>query len=328
MVKRKQPEQFEIVSLDKIAPSSGRFSIRFSLDDPPLRDSIKREGLLVPLTIFYHGGELILLSGFRRREALGRCGIKRSAAFILAGGRLSDKALFLKALDSNLSSSISDLDKALALDKAKNIFKFSEKELEENILPRFGIPPSLKWVKRYLGLLELERSTKENIARGRLSLKSAFALGMLTKEEQKFILGRVLTRCILSSSEISELCELLREIGIRDSVSPLKLLQCKEISLILNKHLDSKNRAGLLLEKFRSMRYPHLVKWEKAFRKTLDSAGFGKGIRLEHPEGFEEGRCTLSLKWNSIGELDRLMEEVRGQRKVLEKIAQISPVGK
>lgn len=322
MTKRKQPEQFEVISLSKIAPSSERFSIRFNLDEPSLRVSVSREGLIVPLTVFCRGGEFILLSGFRRCEVLKRLGIKHSAAFIFDGERLSDKALFLKAIDSNLNSSISDLDKALAIDKAKNIFKFSEKNIEKDILPRLGIPPSPKWVKRYLGLLGLERSAKEKLAQGGLSLKSAFAIGMLTKEEQKFILGRVLGRCILSSSEISELCGLLREIGIRSSVSPLKLLQRKDIALVLNDRSDPKKRARTLLERLRSMRYPHLAKWEKTFRGILNTANFSKGIHLEHPEGFEEGRYILSLKWNSVYELDCLIEEVRSKRNILEKLAQ------
>jgi hypothetical protein len=83
----------------------------------------------------------------------------------------------------------------------------------------------------------------------------------------------------------------------------LRILESEKLSL-----LQKSERLRHLLKR---MRYPLLSSWEKAFRDSLEKAGWPREISIEHSPFFEEEEMTVQFSFKNSQEFQSQLQRLQ-----------------
>jgi len=157
------------IPLEQIKPP--RLDPRLSLDEAAIEElaqSIKRHGLISPLTVTPDDGGYRLLAGRRRYLALKLIEAKSAPCVVVeAPDELQDEITIVENL---LRQDLSPVEEAYALALYLNRFECTQQELAE----RLG--KDRTWVTKRLALLDLDEHTLGAIEQGVITMSEALEL--------------------------------------------------------------------------------------------------------------------------------------------------------
>ena len=157
------------VRLDEIDLENTQFQLRASIRVGDLAANIKRHGQKIPVLLKGQKAPYQIIGGFRRINAIKKIGWDRVSAIILP--RISEEeALKLAILENVLRKTYGDLDKALAVQRFKEMGK-TVKEIAEDV---FHLKK--RQIQYLHKLLTFDKTLQDAMSEGKITTKHAITL--------------------------------------------------------------------------------------------------------------------------------------------------------
>lgn len=306
------------VPLQEFSPSRD-FFLRYNDEAPRLAQAIRFSGFLSPVFALKEGpGKYLLISGFRRLASAAKLGMERLPVLWIPAGTFHRKALFAIALVLNEPASLSDMDRAVAVTKGRDLFGFEWLELAA-AAQFLGLPASQKVLEDYYAVGKMSEEIRQMIDSGRLAFKAARCLVDLNPEDRDCLVRDLFRLCEFSASEASEITEWLSDLAKKDGIRFESILARPDIQNFFTSHEWPARKKGEKFHEFlRALRYPLYASQESQFQKVKQLLEAEKGIRVENPPSFEGEYLQLTLKAYSPEDFRRLVERL-AQNEVLFK---------
>ena len=306
---------FQPVETKKIQYEDRTFAMRSnSSSSPILLKSIRRYGVLVPLTLQTTGEGLYrIICGFRRYRVARDLAIRTIPARVI--GNVESRELFEMAIAENVCGKpLSDFEKATAVAKLCENFGVSQEELVRDYLELLGIRPDRFHCSRYLAISKLSEELRDRL--DLISIYTALALARWSSNERAIYM-QVLEYFRTTRSQQRELLKVLddlrerlsREEGHKCTVEKLwKSSGCAD--LVENK----KSNPGLLVEeilkRLQKLNRPELEAMRGAYQREVEGLNIPSGVNFYPPEFFEGGEIDVRFSMTGAAQLEGIAREL------------------
>ena len=308
----------QMVHVNSIDCSPGPYCMSFEYDLNPLILSINHVGLLnSPMLLASdHSNKLLIISGYRRLEALRHLGIDTIPCRIFQASDLDPLHCLLLNLYDNLSTrELNHVEKAMVLVRLENIAP--EKTIIEEYLPVLGLLPRKDIFSLYTRMVgELGESGKTDLAMGRLSLQAVKILLDLKKNTRDAILD-FFSNLRLNTNQQRQLIDFIVDISIIEKRSVSNLLSDSSIREIeVNNRMNGPQKAKAVMKLFRKRRLPSVVKAEKEFNKAVSDLMLPGGVRIMPPPFFEGADYKMEIPFRDGLQLRKVLEKLSAMERL------------
>jgi len=300
----------DAVDLKFIDPDDAVFRLSYGFDLEPLKESIRRIGLINPPLLRSRPDDRYqIVSGYKRILALKELGIS-SAACQLVSPEMGDAACLLLSLYDNISHrELNPIEKSTALNRLLSYF--SEEKIVSDFLPLLKLEPHITQFRAYQPLCLLDTGIRDAIIDGIIDVQSALRLSRLDPDSRE-CLARLLISLRLSVSKQAEVITTVAEIGLRDGVSLRTVTGDPGIqSTLTNDKLNRPQKGDAVLRLLREKRYPRLTAKERQVKGELSRIKLPPGASITPPPFFEDNRYCLSVCFTGWQELRERLDSLR-----------------
>lgn len=278
------------IAIREIDLEADDFSCSYPRIHGPLMESIRRVGVLRPVTLILRNGRYVVASGFRRALAAHRLGLTSLEYVELEAPLPDDASLFAMNLEDNLSTRPLNLfEKALAV-------------------KRLG-----KETEPYLKLLGVEDGRRYRVLDGLSDAVKIFALERGFNEAATRIFTKLepgmanhAVACArkfgLTASQVRELVEYGREIAERDSLPFFDVLNRVEEGVDSGLENPAQRR-NAFVERLRRERLPDYMETMAKIEECLAPVNGAPGLSVNPPPHLEGDAFTATLRFSSVEEL-------------------------
>ncbi len=307
--------RYQKVGLDKIlreGPAAEQFVFTFRPDLSDLLASVRKAGLLVPPVLREVGDGLYqVVCGWRRIQVLGALGLESVEALTGSREEFTDEASLRRSLlENRFHRGFNEIERAMVFVRLQDEFP--------SLLPRLGDvleadlrfpqePPALQ-DRRFL--LSLPEPVRVKVATGQLSYGQALVLREFPVECRTLFCDLV-AGCALNLQESRQAAQWVREICLRESESPVRVLESLRTEALDERRPPRKN-AQAFLGALRHRRYPTLEAARARFERAWKETGLEKaGIQASHDPTFETSLLRLQISADSENALRQRLEALR-----------------
>jgi len=269
-----------------------------------LQDSIKKIGIINAPILREKGGKYQIVTGWKRLFSSLELGYAQALCSVYESGEISDEECILIIYQDNRYV-ISELELSELIMMFKNLCSLNDKELINNVLPQFKIPPSRKHLDKYIGLASLDKAIKKAFFEDKITLEQAQMLSELTPENRLPVLTNVLLRYKLNNNESRQVINNIDEIALRDLKSIEEVVYNAESAMAAEKRGKNELRGQL-----KRMRYPSLNKVEEKYRKEVDNLKLPKEVNLLVNQFFEGNDIEFRMKVKSPEQLSQILSSL------------------
>lgn len=190
-----------------------RDGLRFWAGAQGLRASIRRTGVLQPVTVTPDEGDRWrLVAGFRRVAVLEQLGAAEVLALPVTG---PVPELFLRAVEEHCGQPPNLREVARALDVGRRL-GWSLEQAACRLLPALALEPAVELARRYLELLELPPTLLSFLVDKGFSLRRALPLCRLTAQEASVVAKMLQNPGIRGGRQLEESTSQLVELAARE----------------------------------------------------------------------------------------------------------------
>ena len=125
-----------------------------------LQDSIKEIGLLNPPILKDKGNRYQIVTGWKRLISCRELGFNQALCSVYESEEISDEES-IKIIYQDNRYRISELELSELILLFRNLCSLEDKELMNNVLPIFKIPPTRKHLDKFIALASLQKAIKE-----------------------------------------------------------------------------------------------------------------------------------------------------------------------
>lgn len=194
------------IPLDQIIPNANQ--PRQAFDEQSLQElaqSIKENGVIVPITVNKHNGKYYIIAGERRYRASKIAGKKDIPAYIRV---VTEQASMQMALIENIQrEDLNAIEIALSLKALLDATKITQEELSKKI------GKSRPAITNYIRLLNLPAEIQLALRSDKISMGQARALINIEDEKTQLDILRRIEKDGLSVREVEQLVQRLKESG-------------------------------------------------------------------------------------------------------------------
>jgi hypothetical protein len=293
------------VRLDDVDWEDRSFALHSYIPLDPLRDSIRRCGVLFPPWLLQTAARYVIVDGLRRFTALRE--LSANGCDCLVFPETSDRArVLLRRIEARLFGAPLN-----AAEKAQIIAKLAQIMPEDQILaeyfPQLQIPARPDAIQQWSLLAAQDESFLQAIAADRICERAALELvdwEVEARGKAAVLLGRL--RC--SASIQLEIIEQITEIALGQDQNRLDILNSSEVREILeNPRLNHRQMTQGLRILLQRRRFPRLWARQERFQESLGRCHLPPKIRLQHPPAFEGGEWQLQVLFSGPSELRELL---------------------
>lgn len=277
-----------------------------------LIDSIEQYGLLCPIMVQEgRGGEIFIIHGARRALACQLMGWSDIPCQVIPSS-LDHPAVYQLSLSIFLTHQEPNIMEQAGIICQLQTFLSEEAIIHEH-LPRLGLAPNIKVLRRIRQLAGLEEEIARQVASGETNPQIAWRLLKLPPSA-RLPMYRFLSRLPFTLSQQFEIMEYVQEISLRDSslrdLYPIEdLLAHPSIRDILaSDDLDQRQRACAIRLFWRTRRYPRLTALEEEFIREKKRLHLPEHLELYPPQNFEHGNYKFELKFADLLELNQVLD--------------------
>lgn len=281
------------------------YSCSFPMRLAPLEQSLKRAGLLEPITVIPKGDRYAVVSGFRRALAAKRLEIDPVSAWILDRSLPGEAVLFLENLERNLvTRELNLIEKAIAVKRLiRDLNLEPEDPARQAGLSLLEISDSDEELDQYLVLAGLDDETKIFILEKGLSPAATAGFTALDPEEIRCLIETA--RAIrLTASQIREMTEYAAEIAGRDRLSLQEVLKATAAQVDPDLKNANQRREGFV-QALRRKRLPDFTKIRDEIESCLAPVNGIKGLRVTYPPYLEGDDFTATITFRNGQDLER-----------------------
>lgn len=307
--------RYQKISLDKIlrdGTAAQRFVFTFRPDLSDLLASVRRSGLLVPPVLREAGdGAYQIICGWRRIQALRMLDVESVEALTGSKEELTDEASLRRSLlENRFHRGFNEIEKAMVFVRLQDEFP--------SLLPRLGdvlegdlrYPQEASALKDRRFLLSLPEPVRVKVSAGQLSYGQALLLREFPVECRDLFCD-LMAGCELNLQESRQAAQWVREICLRESESPVRLLEPLRTKTLNDRGPPRKN-AQAFLGALRRRRYPTLEAARARFETAWKETGLEKaGIQASHDPTFETTMLRLQISADSENALRERLEALR-----------------
>jgi hypothetical protein len=284
------------------------FSTSYGRDKESLKNSIKEVGLLSLPILKEEKKSLIVITGRLRIAILKELGEKRIDTLVYSKIKVINA--FKISIMDNLYRGLNQIEKAIILDKLKNIFKIEEKIIIDTYLPMLNLPKNRKLLEDYLIISRIDPLLKELIIKGDLNYKNAIKINSFSRKEREDILY-LIKKLNLNTNKQRELLNLLEEISKRDKKRVSEIISDLKLNIVINNsslNLEEKfKRIRYLLKK---LRYPLWSKDEEVIKSLMKELKITPKIKLSFTPFFEKNEIKVEFNFKNTQELKNLSKDL------------------
>ena len=287
-----------------------RCRISLSSASPELIESIRRLGVVTPPLLEKTPAGFRIICGFKRIQACMQLNINRIPARVLAHGRVPEIDLLRFAIaDNALKGGLNLMEEAIATGKIMDLLA-DEKELPDAAAAA-GLRITSDLARKYLRLKSLPKTIQRMVYHDMISMKAAFELGRFDKPDADTLANLIETLRPTASQQLEFLSHLKALSVLHKAPISEVLLHLRATPILEDERLDRKAKIHQLRREIRNARYPHLTRFETAFRENREKLGLPQGLSLMPPPGFESPVYTFTLAFESSRELAQKADYLR-----------------
>ncbi len=261
-----------------------------------LKDSISEVGVLNPPILREAGGNYVIVCGWRRLLSCKELDHTEAICSVY-GPELSDRdCLGIIFLDNKERMSELEIGELILLHRT--LCNLDDKELIEEILPKFEIAPSRKNLDKFLALSELEEEIKNAFFEHKISIEQCQMLSELDSVDRVPILENVLLKYKLNNNESRQVIQHISEAYSIYLKSILEVIPEAE-----NAGSGDKIDKNMLRSNLKRMRYPDLSKIEEKVKERIKEMGLPDGVNVFINQFFEANDVEIRLKVSSSEDL-------------------------
>lgn len=300
------------VKLNMLDLDDASFRLSCGFDLEPLKDSIRRIGLINPPLLRKRAdGRYQIICGYKRIRALQELGVSSAVCQLVPPETRDEVCLLLSLYDNVSHRELNSIEKSLAVNRL--ISYYGEVKIISDFLPLLKLQPHIKQLRAYQPLCLLDEEIRDAVIEGIIDVQSALSLARLDPETRA-CLAQLLVNLRLSVSKQVEVITSVMEIGLRDGVSPHAVTGDPAIQAILkNDKLNRPQKGDAVLRLLREKRYPMLTAKEKQVKGMLSKVRLPRGAIIAPPPFFEDNRYCLSLYftgWEELKEKLNLLDAI------------------
>jgi hypothetical protein len=173
-----------------------------------------------------------------------------------------------------------------------------------------GFPPNKKVFGKLSKLNQLPEPIQAGILDASLSFEAAVHLSDFSPEDAIRFFD-ILKGLKLSQNKQTQVIKLIQEIGVREEMKAVQVLESKEIRTILDRaDLNLREKGSALRAYLKQRRFPRLAEAEERFRRELRALRLNEQLRLTPPPYFEDGTYTLRVRFTSMRDFDECLNSL------------------
>ena len=302
-----------LVDLKNIDDCSGPYCMSFGFNPEPLIQSIKRIGLVnPPLVVENMQGEMTIIIGYRRIQAVKSLGWHKIPCKILSKSELSPfECLLLNLYDNIATRKLNEVEKGMVLCRLQNYI--NRTEILEQYMTLLDLPSHEHTLVFFMKLeKDLEKDIKEYLVQRHLSLGTAKALLKMDFESRRQAF-RLISSIKFNTNQQIQLLDYLFDLSnISDTPIHAILEQHSLKNIRSDTRLNNPQKANALLQQLKAKRFPTLSQAEMTFKNKVLSLGLPKGIRINAPPYFEASHYRLEILFRDGKELIKKIKFLSG----------------
>jgi len=294
------------LGLDDPCWRNERFRFSYVFEKSNLKESLRLSGLIYPPWGIEEKGSLVLVSGWKRVLLLQELGwstipveVKKERDIISIWQQL--------ILENKSHRELSLVDKAFILKKVM-AHGVDQEKIIQNFCGWLDIPPQMSWVERYVRITELDKASLEFIYQKKLpEYIIRFWLEYSAEERQLLIPWLV----PLSQNKIKEVLEWLKEIALRDNLTPEQIVadfnrssSTEEVSKSLAPPAEA------FRDYLRQKRYPAYTQALARYKSILREIGWPENIELSPFPYFEKDEFQVSFTFSNEKEFRKKVDQL------------------
>jgi len=292
---------FQPVELNAIRSHDRFFQITTAGSNDGLIQSIHDIGLINPPVLLKHENAYIIVSGFRRIDAISIIGERKVTARVAESQKLSLFCAKIAISDNSFQRTLNVIEQARALQLLSHFYSSPN-----DLIPaakELLLPGNISIIDKLKRILKFDEEIQEYILADTVSLSTALMLEKFKKDHQVCI-ARLLNNLKLSLNKQREMITLLSEISLRDKVDLPEILEEKYFTEISeNQDLDRNQKANMIRMSLKKRRFPEITKAESNFSSCIQKLNLDHSTKLIPPKSFEGSTYTLSFLFNNFEEL-------------------------
>jgi ParB/RepB/Spo0J family partition protein len=296
--------RFDQIRLEQIDLKDKTFAFAFPGEaDEILVKTIGQYGIVVPVILQERPGKRYrIVAGHRRLAAAETAGLQAVPARI-AGGGMSDEALFLwNVRDNALTRTVNDVERARCLHRLVSEFKSSEGKIAE-AMTLLGLASGRRIVEQYLSLVQLSSPLARYVTDHAIAVRVSARIAGYGSDGQAAV-AELLRQIQLGGNALKEVLDLADEIGLREQTSVVEVLAAKEIRSILdNPKWTATQKKEKLKRALLTMRYPMLSKQMEEIGALLKEGGSLPRGSITPPPYLEGTDLQAAFSFKTIEEL-------------------------
>jgi ParB/RepB/Spo0J family partition protein len=302
------------IPLSELDSTDHTCRISLHTDPASLVGSIRAVGLISPPVLRRRKDlKYRIICGFRRVEACQLLGWLEIQGRVLLG-EASELDLLKLAIEDNRSHRPLDV-----VEQARGIQKLRPHIPSRNRLEALssllGFPPTKKVFGKLSKLTQLPEPIQIGILDESVSLEAAVRLCNFSSEDANSFFG-ILKGLKLSQNKQIQVITLVQEIGIREEVEAIQVLESRGIRAILDQSdLNRKEKGQALRAYLKQRRFPTLAEAEQRFRGELKAFQLNERLHLTPPAYFEGGPYTLRVRFSSVKDFDECRKSLDSMAK-------------
>ncbi|MBM3302714.1 MAG: ParB N-terminal domain-containing protein, partial [Deltaproteobacteria bacterium] len=291
------------------------FLIPSFLPPEPLGESILRVGMINPPVVQDHPDKgIICVLGRRRLEAARLIGW-REVQVLAVPREMPEQDGFALAFWDNYSHRVfTAATKAYVVRRLLELYCLDE--VAQDFLPDLELPPKGPRLQRLRLIGELDDSSLQALAEGRLHEKTAALLASVDPKERRTLLELV-RHLGLNANKATELISHIYDLSVYQSRSVSEVLALEPApSILADDDLPVPERAERFRDLVRSWKFPELVKREQEFTRWRSSLDAPQNVRVRPTPQFESDECTVEVLAIPPNEVESLIEQIKRRQEI------------
>ncbi len=300
-----------LIDTDKISDSPGPYCMSFEFDPSLYIHSIKEIGLVnTPLLIKNTDGEIDVISGYRRIQAIKALKWNKIPCKILPESTLSALECLLLNLHDNLATrKFNIVEKSMLLSRL--VEHFPDSEIIEYYMPMLDLPSHEETLRFYIRIEEeLEVEQKKYLALERLTFQAAKMLLEIDPESRSSICS-LISYLKLNSNQQKQFIDYIVDISHISKTPVSDLINKGPIEKICSdQNLNTPQKGRAVLRFLRGRRLPSLTTAESTFKEMVSRLDLPDGVRIKSPRFFEDPHYQLEVSFREGKELKEKIESI------------------
>jgi ParB/RepB/Spo0J family partition protein len=282
----------QIIPITRINVSDKRFCISYPLEDGILLASIKKIGIIQPLTLLAPPPYTIV-TGFKRLEAALRLGLTNIPCIMV---NITEKDALLRSIHDNMGRALNIVEKANCIEKMLHMV-FSTEEVYD-VMTLLSLSRHEKITGRLRDIASSDETMKKFILKKDLSMQNIETLLRFTSEEKDQII-EMITHLHATESTIREILRMLHLIKVRKGAI--------DFSTIIGADDMYELKARL-----KNLTYPILSSLEKGLKNIKIKCALPPNIDIKVDPFFEKEYIDILIRAKNSDEIREALLKLNG----------------